>query len=160
MRDANGSAFSLERRIIGVLPILASDRGLHFCWHLVYDMDVVKDGKNVQACWCKRCGLIVLLAGKGEHWSNELGLKVPKEGTEQLEWEDAEWFLRVATQFDFENVCFSRDHKNLPGGTRILTCAGCERGVLGVAQPTGTGPDIKMTSFLLANRVSWEKPKN
>lgn len=119
----------------------------------------VENGRNVGPCYCKRCGLVVLLGGKGERWENSLGLKVPKEASDTLEWEDVEWFLKVATQFDFENVCFSRDHKNLPGGMRILTCAGCERGILGVAQPIGEGPDIKMTSFLLAARVSWEKPK-
>lgn len=125
------------------------------------DASLVKDGATAKPCYCKRCGLTVLLATKGRVFENsQAQLRVPKEGpsAEALEWEVPDALFFVATQFDFENVCFSRNHRNLPNGMRILTCAGCEQGVLGVAVPEGEGPDIKMSSYLHSPRVSWEPP--
>lgn len=124
---------------------------------------LVANGVNALPCFCTQCGLIVLLAGKGKHARNDGVVRVPRPaggdgGTQQLQWDTPEAYFLVSSQFDFENVCYTRDSKNLPGGMRVLTCAGCERGVLGVATPTGEGPDIKMTSYLLADRVSWTEP--
>lgn len=70
------------------------------------------EGVNTNKCHCKTCDLVVLLARKGRVVANT-ELRVPREGGDALalEWETPAELLCVATQFDFENVCYSRNHK-------------------------------------------------
>ena len=97
---------------------------------------------------CKRCRVVVLKRGKGTLFSQPSELRCDdREGTETL----GEW-IAVKDMFTFENIAFSRDFKNLPGGERLLTCAGCEKGILGKALPHGEGPDIKMESMVAISR--------
>lgn len=105
-------------------------------------------------CYCVHCGLVILKTQNATAVSKSDTLVVDKAGGGETE-EVTEWF-HVADQFSFENCAFTRESKNLPGGLRILTCAGCERGVIGKAMPSGEGPDIKMESFLAKSRVRIE----
>ena len=98
---------------------------------------------------CRQCGLIILKGRNGEPVSDEEPLVGGAGGAPEAE---AAW-LRVPNQMGFENVAFTRESKNMPGGRRLLTCAGCERGIIGRANPSGEGPDIQMESFLALSRV-------
>ncbi len=101
--------------------------------------------------YCKRCGLVVLKGAKGVavQEESELLLDGENQGSEVV----TAW-ISVKDMYDFENVAFSRQHKNLPGGLRLLTCAGCEKGILGKAVPVGEGPDVKMQSMLAPARLN------
>jgi len=88
-------------------------------------------------------------------------MKIPidekEKGAVETEVETLGEWCQVASQFDFENVGFSREHKAFcEGKKRLLSCATCERGILGVAIPSGSGPDIKMFSYIAIDRVNWE----
>jgi hypothetical protein len=108
-------------------------------------------GRTKMELSCKRCGVVVLKGAKG--------VAVQEEGELQMDGENAgseritQW-ISVKNMFDFENVAFSRQHKNLAGGLRLLTCAGCEKGILGKAMPVGEGPDIKMESLVAPGRLN------
>lgn len=103
--------------------------------------------------YCTRCDLVVLKGNKGRLEQKTLALPLERSNVEAMQSEDVTDWIHVDNMFDFENICYSKDHKNLPGGKRILTCAGCEKGVLGWALPIGEGPDMKMDSYLAPSRV-------
>ena len=100
---------------------------------------------------CKRCGLIVLKEAKGTPY-NETEPLVLEKGTDGAT-EDISAWLRVADMFQFENCAFTRDSKHLPGGLRLLTCGGCEQGIIGKANPSGEGQNVTMESFVAISRL-------
>ena len=105
----------------------------------------------MSSCHCLQCDLIILKTSNAKPFNEPASLLVDK-GTDEVE-TVSEWFL-VEDQMGFENVAFTRESKTLPNGLRLLTCAGCERGIIGKAIPSGEGPDIKMQSHLAKSRVT------
>ncbi len=105
---------------------------------------------------CKRCALLVLRGGKGVVVREEAELVLESDGNSN---EVVEKWIEVKDMYDFDNVAFSREHKNLPGGKRLLTCAGCEKGIFGKAVPIGNGPEVKMQSMVAPGRLEAKKKK-
>jgi hypothetical protein len=111
---------------------------------------------SATSLYCKRCGVIVIKAGVGvlveanEATSTEL---MSDDGTV----EEISTWISVRDMFSFENVGFSREHKSIVSGERLLTCAGCEKGIFGRAVKKGDGPEAKMESLLAPSRLKNEK---
>lgn len=103
---------------------------------------------SVSTLSCKRCGCIVLKAGVGVLLDQASDLMKDDGSVETV----SSW-ISVRDMFAFENVAFSRDHKSLIAGERLLTCAGCEKGIFGKAVKHGDGPDAKMESLVDPTRL-------
>jgi len=80
---------------------------------------LVADGRNARTVVCQRCGCCILLARKAVLIEKEV----------ELPDEKVTWLWHLTNMYDFENIGFS---KTTEQNIRYLTCADCERGVLGI----------------------------
>lgn len=108
---------------------------------------------STAALFCKRCDCIVLKAGVGEVVERKSELINDQTGVT----ENVESWIFVRDMFAFENVAFSREYANLVVGERLLTCAGCEKGIFGKATKKGDGPEAKMESLIDPLRLSTKR---
>jgi hypothetical protein len=103
---------------------------------------------SISSLYCTRCNCIVLKSGVGVVVEESSELMTDQGAVETV----ASW-IAVEDMFSFENVAFSRDHKSLEGGGRLLTCAGCEKGIFGKAVKKGDGPEAKFESLIDPSRL-------
>eukprot|EP01087_Luapelamoeba_hula_P024437 TRINITY_DN92_c3_g1_i1.p1 TRINITY_DN92_c3_g1~~TRINITY_DN92_c3_g1_i1.p1 ORF type:complete len:134 (-),score=16.74 TRINITY_DN92_c3_g1_i1:229-630(-) len=98
---------------------------------------------NAKEIRCVACESSILRPGKGQLVQHPMALMQSKGAEAPAE--QVEWFWRVADMFDFENIGFT---KVVDGATnvRYLTCADCERGVLGIQEQTEESQPIYLTT--------------
>jgi len=101
--------------------------GIHKYNELFGNAELVDDGKNTRTILCNVCASIILNPRKATLIQKEIALRTSK-AMDEFEPLSCFWLLR--DMYDFENIGFTKvvDEKNL----RYLTCADCERGVLGL----------------------------
>eukprot|EP01092_Planopodium_desertum_P002702 TRINITY_DN141899_c0_g1_i1.p1 TRINITY_DN141899_c0_g1~~TRINITY_DN141899_c0_g1_i1.p1 ORF type:complete len:142 (-),score=13.38 TRINITY_DN141899_c0_g1_i1:65-490(-) len=96
---------------------------------LVKADEKVKDAiVNATSIFCRYCKSKILPPSKGVLTEKEIWLQ-PDKTKKPEEGEKRRWFWAVKDKFDFYNIAFSKD---VSPELKYLTCADCERGLVGV----------------------------
>jgi len=113
------------------------------------DPQYLQNGQNAKKIICKVCSTDILLPAHGTHVTQPISLPTGKDG----ETTDALTnFWHVKDIFDFQNIGFLRTVQSSNTQVKYLTCASCERGVLGVQQV-----DNQNKIFLSHDRVTYKQ---
>jgi len=89
--------------------------------------DTNDQGKNSKVAVCRLCDLEILKPGFGTLTNKKIVLPVAQDT------EEVDGFWQIVDMFHFENIGFLRATTDYPN-FKFLTCAGCEREVLGVQE--------------------------